>query len=80
MTVESLNKSDVPEGSTTLKVETQREMPELEAIIRGVLELHDGLCMNVAEERQTLSVALASTIRSKQQEALTDEPGTEAAT
>lgn len=46
----------------------------LEAIIREVLEANDGYCMDVAEEREALALALISALRVAIPDLIADEP------
>lgn len=81
MTAERTGKTDVPDVVSPSDVSELPETTELKAIITGVLEECDGLCMDEPEERErlghALTAALSPYIKSRIK---TIEPETEAAT
>jgi hypothetical protein len=71
--------SEIPD-QTTIGEAKQTVPPELVAIIREVLEANDGYCMDVAEEREALTLALISALRVVLPDLNFDEPDAQDAT
>jgi len=81
MTAERTGEPDIPDIVSPSDVSELSETPELEAIITGVLEECDGLCMDKPEERERLRYALTAALSPYiQNQVKTNRPDNEAAT